>query len=162
MDKTNSAIPAMAEEAKGVVKGVVLALDVGAARIGVARASTVAGLASPLTHLDNSPQVIDDIKQLVAREQAVALVVGLPRNLQGQDTDQTRAVREFAAQLKSQPAAQLGLPMFWQDEALTSKQAEAELAAKGKPFSKGDVDAVAACYILQDFLNTDADQRVAI
>lgn len=136
--------------------GVVLALDVGAARIGVARANILAGIASPLTYIQNTDTVFDQIKQLVDDEQAAALVVGLPRGLDGQVTDQTRSVQDFTAKLKTQ----VSIPMFWQDEALTSKQAEAELEVKGKPFSKGDVDALAACYILQDYLLTA--ERVAV
>jgi putative Holliday junction resolvase len=76
--------------------------------------------------------------------------------LSGQETDQTAAVRSFAAQLK----ATLQVPLYWQDEALTSKQANVELEAKGKPFAKGDVDALAACYILQDFLDTSTRAKV--
>ncbi len=150
MDKINSTSPS-----DGSV-GVILALDVGASRIGVARATTFAGIASPLTFLNNTDSVIDQIKQLVQNEQAVALVVGLPRGLDGQETDQTRTVQTFAATLKQN----VTVPMFWQDEALTSKQAETELEAKGKPFTKGDVDALAACYILQDYLITP--EKVAV
>jgi RNase H-fold protein (predicted Holliday junction resolvase) len=39
-----------------------------------------------------------------------------------------------------------------QDEAVTSKRAEAELEARGKPYQRGDIDALAATYILEDFL----------
>lgn len=127
-----------------------LALDVGAARIGVARAHPLAGIASPLTYIANSDEFGSELNKIIDAEQATALVVGLPRGLSGQETEQTRFVREFVQQLKTM----VNIPMYWQDEALSSKQAEAELEAKGKPFAKGDVDALAACYILQDYLQT--------
>jgi putative Holliday junction resolvase len=84
----------------------------------------------------------------VTEQGAVGLVIGLPRGLDGQETAQTRAVREFAEQLK--PAVQL--PYYWQDEAVTSRQAEEELKSRGKPYQKGDIDALSATYILEDFL----------
>lgn len=127
-----------------------LALDVGTARLGVARATTFARIASPLTFISNDDQVVDSIQKLIHDQSAVVLVIGLPRGLDGQSTQQTKDVRSFAQTLK----AALDIPMFWQDEALTSKQAESELEAKGKPFKKGDIDALAACYILQDYLQT--------
>jgi len=127
---------------------VILALDVGDRRIGVARASTMARLPSPLTTLERHTGTPEDITRLIASEGASGLVVGLPRNLSGEHTDQTRAVEHFAAELQNV----LTVPLYWQDEALTSRKAEAELDARGKPYQKGDIDALSATYILEDFL----------
>ena len=77
-------------------------------------------------------------------------MVGLPRGLDGQRTAQTEEVEAFARGL----GERFGLPVHMQDEAVTSKQAEAELEARGKPYGKGDIDALAATYILQDWLAT--------
>jgi putative holliday junction resolvase len=126
----------------------ILALDVGERRIGVAIASMVARLPSPLTTLQRSPQTPQDIQRLVADEHASALVLGLPRGLDGQHTSQTVAVEHFAAELQNI----VSVPMHWQDEAVTSRKAEAELQARGKPYQKGDIDALSATYILEDFL----------
>ncbi len=126
----------------------ILALDVGERRIGVAAANNIARLPSPLTTLDHGPQTIKDIQQLVEAQKAGALVVGLPRGLNGQHTMQTVAVEQFVAELRKI----LTVPLYWQDEALTSRKAEAELEARGKPYNKGDVDALSATYILEDFL----------
>jgi putative Holliday junction resolvase len=109
-----------------------------------------AGLPQPYTYITNDEQVIEKLQKLVTDEQAEAVVLGLPRGLGGQETAQTQTVRDFGGLLKQA----LTVPLYWQDEALTSKQAEAELDAKGKPYQKGDVDALAACYILDDFLQT--------
>lgn len=127
----------------------ILALDVGAQRIGVARANTIARIASPLTTLQHTKQVFDDIADLLRQEQADELVVGLPRGLDGQETDQTRSVRRFVEDLQQH----IAMPVHFQDEALTSVKAEAELTARKKPFAKGDIDALAATYILSDYLD---------
>ena len=126
----------------------IIALDVGAQRIGVARASTIAKIAAPLTTVINDATIMQTILHVLKQEDAGALVVGLPRNLQSQETDQTRSVRTFVQKLQEQT----DIPVYFQDEALTSNKAEAELNARKKPFAKGDVDALAATYILEDFL----------
>lgn len=124
----------------------ILALDVGESRIGVAIASTIARLPSPLTTIQNSTNVWEEIRSVAAEKSANVIVVGLPRNLAGQDTDQTRYVRNFVQ------AAGDDVQVVFQDEALTSKKAEQELNRRGKPFTKGDIDALAATYILEDYL----------
>lgn len=132
----------------------VIALDVGEKRIGVARAGIMTLLPQPFTTLTNSRQIADDIARLLQEQHAVALVIGLPRGLQGQETAQTRSVEAFGHNLTQH----LPIPVYWQDEAVTSRQAEAELKARGKPYAKGDIDALAATYILEDFLREHKDK----
>lgn len=129
--------------------GTILALDVGAARIGLALASHAARLASPYRTIATSPSAIAELQTISVQERVTQLVIGLPRGMQGQDTPQTIAVQEFAKQV----TATLQLPVAWQDEAVTSVRAEAELKARGKPYEKGDIDALAATYILEDYLH---------
>lgn len=126
----------------------ILALDVGERRIGVARASLDVPFPGPLTTLDKPETFVDDVVALVDSEDAGALVIGLPRNLSGQDTAQTAAVRAFAGRLEGR----LQVPVYWTDEAVTSAKAEEELRSRGKPYAKGDIDALAATYILDDFI----------
>jgi putative Holliday junction resolvase len=126
----------------------ILALDVGSVRIGVARASSLVRLPEPLVTLSNDDQTVESIKQLVLEHDVKELVIGLPRGLDGQETGQTTSVREFVANLSQE----LSLPIFLQDEAVTSRKAEEELLARGKPYGKGDIDALAATYILEDYL----------
>ena len=126
----------------------ILALDVGGRRIGVAAASQAARLASPLTTVENNDTVFDALAKLAQEQHAVAFVIGMPRGMSGQRTKQTEAIETFVLGLRQR----VDLPIYWQDEALTSRQAEKELDARGKPYAKGDVDALAACYILEDFL----------
>ena len=125
-----------------------LALDVGEQRIGVAIANEEVGFAHALTTLQNSPSVADEIAGIVAKNMVKTLVVGLPRGMEGQDTKQTEWVRTFAKQLE--PI--VSVPIAFQDEALTSHKAKTELAARGKSYEKGEVDALAATYILEDYI----------
>jgi len=126
----------------------IVALDIGGKRIGVASANVVARLASPLKTLEVTDSIIEDIRQLLAHETASALVLGLPRGMQGQETEQTKTVEAFGKQLEQA----ISIPLYWQDEAMTSKLSEAELNASKKTYSKGEIDALAATYILEDFL----------
>jgi len=125
-----------------------MALDVGERRIGVAIAGSQARLASPLTTLANARGIMGDIQKLVYEHNAFALVVGLPRGLSGQHTAQTMEVEKFKSVLERH----LNIPVYWQDEALTSRQAETELQSRGKPYQKEDVDSLSATYILEDFI----------
>lgn len=127
----------------------ILALDVGSKRIGVAIANTMARIARPLTTIDAESDVDQQLQQIVQIEAVAAFVVGLPRGLDGQETAQTASVRQFADRLQH-----FDLPIHFQDEAVTSRKAEAELKGRGKPYAKADIDALAATYILDDFLVT--------
>lgn len=125
-----------------------LALDVGRARIGVALANTIARIASPLPALSNDETITANILALVAEHHIAGLVVGWPRGLDGQETQQTQYVGNFIATLEQT----LSIPIYKQDEALTSVKAENELKSRGKTFEKGDIDSLSAVYILDDFL----------
>lgn len=127
----------------------VIALDVGSQRIGVAIASLEARLPRPLltlTATDNDLQ--EQLQAIIEREAVGHIVVGLPRGMAGQQTAQTESTLQFAENLKNQ----LRIPIDMQDESVTSKQAEAELESRGKPYQRGDIDALAATYILEDWL----------
>lgn len=126
----------------------IIALDIGERRIGVAIGAVQARLASPLQTLQRSESIFDEIAQLAKTQQAVGIVLGLPRGLEGQHTAQTAAVEAFGNALEKM----VSVPLYWQDEALTSRQAEAELVARGKPYRKEDIDALSATYILEDFM----------
>ncbi len=134
-----------------------VALDVGERRIGVAVAKTDVRIASPLTTLENNEDIFTQIVTLIADQHAVGLVVGLPLGMDGQETAQTHAVQKFVGELRSH----VTLPLYWQDEALTSHKAEEELNGRGKPYAKGEVDALAATFILEDFLHEQSPEPMA-
>lgn len=130
--------------------GSLLALDVGERRVGVALASHGISFAKPLVTLERTDDIFAKIADLVTEHQAAVLVVGYPRGLAGQTTEQTTRTEVFVEEL----CAHVSIPVAWQDEALTSVKAEAELAARHKDgvYNKADVDALAATYILEDYL----------
>jgi putative holliday junction resolvase len=130
----------------------IIALDVGSVRIGVAVANMITRMASPYKTVANDDTIIDTLQHIFDDRQTAILVVGLPRNLNGDYTAQTHKVEAFAAELEKH----IQIPLYWQDEAATSVKAEAELDARKKPYAKGDVDALAATYILDDFLHDNA------
>lgn len=127
-----------------------IGVDVGQVRSGLAIASDAARLAQPLKSVATK-ELIPTLQELTSKEPVEALVVGLPRNLEGKDTPQTKWVRQWADRAKKQ----IKRPFYWQDEALTSHQAAVRF--KKTPV---DIDAEAAAIILQDFLDTPKSERV--
>ena len=132
--------------------GVVIGLDVGARRIGVARGDFEVGIASPLPPLPNDSEIFAKLLQLTKENHAEILVVGLPRDAGGQETAQSQISRQFAAEL----ARHLDCQIHLQDESLTSVLAEKNLRAR-KEFKEsmlrdGTLDSEAAALILNDYL----------
>jgi putative holliday junction resolvase len=129
-----------------------LALDVGLKRTGIARGSEAARLAEPLMTVPTT-EVLKTMQGLIEEYNVSAVVVGLPRNLHGNNTQQTNWVRDWVDQVKKK----INLPFYWQDEVLSSKIA----AAKKLSYKKvHDVDSLAAAIILQDFLDTPEAGRI--
>ena len=129
-----------------------IALDVGTVRIGIARANGIARIAQALTTLPNDNEFGQKLQQIIRDEQCNTLVVGLPRNLQGNETQQTTFVRQFVDSLKLEG----DVTIHFQDEAVSSVAAEAYLKKTKKSYTKEDIDAQAARLILQDFLDNQA------
>jgi len=124
----------------------VLGLDIGESKTGVARVNMIARLPQVVTTLKNDNNFIPEITKIIVEENIDAMVVGLPRNMNGEETAQTKYVRDYVENyLKS-----LKLPIIFQDETLSSKAAEVRLAGSG--YKKTDIDAMAAVVILEDYL----------
>lgn len=130
-----------------------LSLDVGEKRIGVARASYHARIAEPLTTLTNDTHFIDELNRMLTDQTANRIIIGLPRNMSGQETAQTDYVRRFSDKIRRELKT---VAIEFQDETLSSQQAESDLAARGKKYQRGDIDALAATVILQDYLDQHA------
>lgn len=124
-----------------------MALDVGERRIGVALADLGVKIAVPKGVVEVDGTEIDAICELVRENAVKELVIGLPRGSDGGLTKQSEYVQGFVARLPD-----MGIKVVYQDESLTSVKAEEYLGASKKPYSKGDVDARAAAIILQDYL----------
>lgn len=124
----------------------ILSLDVGEVRIGVAEGSTLARIAHPLKTIARA-SVASELGQLLAEYQPQHIIVGQPRNANGETTAQTQYVYDFVNEFLADQS------VIYQDESVTSVRAEQELEARRKPYTKGDIDALAAAYILQDYLD---------
>lgn len=137
-----------------------MGIDYGAKRIGLALSDASGTLARPWqmvpaggTPAASAARVADVIRALQASDDPDlhGLVVGLPRRLNGDDTDQTPMVRQFVAELLSLT----GLPVTTQDERLSSVEAESRLAAREPDWRKRKalIDAESASIVLQDYLD---------
>ena len=126
-----------------------IALDVGTKRIGIAKADSTVRIAIPHGTVEVDGSEMMQIASFARIYGANCFVIGLPRNSKGEETAQSRYVRKFARTLKKElPDARIR----FQDESLTSVEAERRLEARKKKYEKGDIDAEAATIILQDFL----------
>ncbi len=131
----------------------IVCLDVGEKRIGVAVADTAIRIAIPLETVEVDGYEIESISKIVANEGADSIVIGYPRNQSGEATAQTRYVEQFSYKLKG-----VADEVVFQDESLTSVMAEERLKSYKKPYGKGDIDALAAAIILQDYLEGHHDE----
>jgi putative Holliday junction resolvase len=136
-----------------------LGIDYGERRIGLALSDATGMLASPWKQMPNDANVGAAAKRLAETVLALhaeddglhAVVIGLPRRLDGAPNDQTARVRKLAELL----APAIPVPIALQDERLTSHEADELLARTERDWRrrKPQVDAMAAALILQDFLD---------
>jgi putative holliday junction resolvase len=132
---------------------VILAFDFGLRRIGVACGDSVSRTSSPLEPVLSGPSGPrwERVAALMRDWQPDLAVVGLPYNVDGTDSTMTVAARTFAAQLAQRHAVRVVLV----DERYSSREAEARLKAaresglRRRRVAKADVDAAAACVILE-------------
>jgi putative Holliday junction resolvase len=143
-----------------------LGIDYGKRRIGLALSDPSGTLARPwrtLARTGSDDRLAGDlaaeIAALAAEEDGLsAVVVGLPRRLDGTPNDLTPRVEAFAARLR----ALAPVPVVLQDERLTSAEAESRLAIRERDWRKrkARIDAAAAAVILQDYLDQPAPPAV--
>jgi putative Holliday junction resolvase len=127
--------------------GRVVALDYGAARCGVAVSDPTGTLATPLEAIlrPRTRRGFNRLLALVREQDAVAVVVGLPLSLSGEDSAQTLETRDFAARL----AERLSIPVRLFDERFTTALAQRR---------RGDApeDSRAAAVLLEDWLRSQS------
>lgn len=134
----------------------VLGFDFGLKRIGVAVGNALIGSATPLTVLSAQDGAPDWSRIHALREewQPHRLLVGLPLNMDGSESELSLCARRFANRLNGR----LGLPVELVDERLTSFAARGELLAAGSRRGKPPVDALAAALIIESWLNQHAEE----
>ena len=135
-------------------RGVRLGLDPGEARIGVARSDPSGFLATPVETVARGAGDLARLAAIVGEEEAVEVVVGLPRSLSGGEGPAAVRVREFATALARRVAP---VPVRLCDERLTTVAAEAVLREQGRKGRRrrAVVDQAAAVLILQHALDTE-------
>ena len=134
--------------------GVRLGIDPGDARVGVARSDPTGFLATPVETLRRGKGDLARLARLVREDEAVEVVVGLPRSLSGGEGPAAAKVREYAARLAERVAP---VPVRLVDERLTTVSAEAMLRDRGRKGQqrRAVVDQAAAVMILQHALDTE-------
>ncbi len=138
------------------LKGRVLALDLGEKRIGVAVSDPTRTIAKSLTVIGRKSRQEDyaTIARLIAEQQATLLLIGLPVPFSGIEGEKAAWVRDYAAGLQQH----LAIPIEFWDEALTTVQAYDSMRQRGKSAkqARARIDAVAAAFILQSYLDAQA------
>jgi len=138
-----------------VSSGCVLGFDFGLKRIGVAVGQMVTGTAAPLNVLSNQRASLwDGINDLINEWKPRGIVVGLPLAMDNSETEMSIQCRKFARRVHGRS----GLPVYLQDERLTSRAADsrfAEMRAAGLKKQKHmvDRDSIAAQVMLEDWLS---------
>lgn len=134
--------------------GVRLAVDPGTVRIGVARSDRSGIIATPLTVVRRGKGDLDVLASLAAAEEAIEILVGLPRSLSGREGPAAATARRFAADLAARVSP---LPVRLVDERFTTSTAHDALRAGGKDSRarRQTVDSAAAAVLLEAALESE-------
>jgi len=135
----------------------ILGVDVGRRRVGLAISDPSATLARPLRTLTVTTQTLAaslraEIDHLAREDDGLdAIVVGLPKRLDGTASEETALVTMLVSELRQRTT----IPIVTEDERLTSREAESRLAKRERDWRKrkAQLDAAAAAVILQDYLD---------
>jgi len=141
------------------MSGSILAFDFGNRRIGIATGSAITGTASALTTLlanDGEPDW-NEIDGIVREWKPDQIVVGLPYNMDGSESEMSSLAKNFAGQL----AERYDAPVDTIDERLTSVEAgnilkeQRRQGLRSKKLKKTDIDSLAACLIAESWLRAN-------
>ncbi len=130
-----------------------LAIDLGDKRTGLAVGDDETGLATPAVTLPVTlgAALVEAIVRMIREHEVDTLVLGLPLNADGSEGQRARRTRQFGVSLQDAT----DMPIYYQDERLTTYAANQRLAGTGRTHKqkKAVRDAIAAAEILQDFLS---------
>lgn len=129
----------------------IIGLDIGTKRIGVAMSDVMGLIAHPVEVVEREPEhkAIEKIKKLAKDNGVKIIVAGLPKNMNGTIGVQAEDCINFTEKLKKD------FEIVFEDERLTSRQAERILQETGRKYTKDkkQVDLKSACLILQQYLD---------
>lgn len=137
----------------------VLGLDVGTKRIGIAKVDSSVRVSVPVGTVSVDGTEWSQIEHLANLNNTKFFVLGMPRSNEGNETEQSLYVRNFAKTLTEKIP---GIKICFQDESLTSVEAEKRLKARKKKYEKGEIDAEAASIILQDFIENYSEKKTKV
>ncbi len=138
-----------------------LGIDLGEKRTGLALGDTQTRLVSPVEVIEISmtlagggpliEAIVRSFERLIGSSSKGELVVGLPLNMDGSESKQSRVIRSFGARVK----ARIGREVHFQDERLTTADADWSMSRSDltRQQKKERRDALAAAAILRDFLS---------
>jgi len=130
-----------------------LALDIGKKRIGIATCDPLLITTRSLAVVEREPEdkALEEIKKLCKEYSINTVIIGLPYNMDGTIGEQAKDCQDFAKKLEIYAK----VVICYEDERLTSFEAEQILASQGKKYTKnkGLVDMMAAELILRQFIN---------
>ena len=135
-----------------------LAFDFGTRKIGLASGQSLTGTGSPLPALPCREGIPDweQVRRLLAEWQPDLLLVGLPLNMDGTDSDLSQRARRFAGRLKGR----FGKPVQLIDERLSTREARERLGDHYRGGSDPRVDSMAAVLLIESFFNDGAGEAV--
>ena len=129
-----------------------IGIDLGSKRVGLALSDKMNMIASPYRTLivKNEQDLLDQLRLIIVDLKVKTIVLGLPLNMNGGDSAQTKKVREFKSVLSI-----FNLPVKLEDERLSSVSAKRSLVMQDikTGHNKSEVDKRAAAIILQQFLD---------
>ncbi len=129
----------------------IIGLDIGKKRIGIAISDIMGLIAHPVETIAREPEniAIEKIKQICKDNNVKKIVAGLPKNMNNTIGEQAQDCINFAKNFEPE------YEIIYEDERLTSRQAEYILAQTGRKYTKDKklVDLKSACLILQQFLD---------
>lgn len=132
----------------------ILAIDYGKRRTGIAVTDPMQIIANGLTTVDTK-QLMTFLADYFQREQVERVVVGMPKQLNGQPSENAARVRTFAGEFRKRFP---DMPLDFYDERFTSAIAHQTMLDGGLPMmkrrNKALVDEISACIILQDFMTS--------
>ena len=129
-----------------------IGIDLGSKRVGLALSDKTSMIASPYKTLNfkNEQDLLDQLRIIIEDFKVEAIVLGLPLNMSGEDSTQTKKVRQFKSALSI-----FNLPIKLEDERLSSVSAKKSLIMQDikTGHNKSEIDKRAAAIILQQFLD---------
>jgi putative holliday junction resolvase len=158
-DKETSNLSEFTDFASLPMAGRIVSLDLGTKWIGIAVSDEMQMLTRPVRTITRSSwkKTLLLVKDILSEFDAVALVIGLPYNFDGSESEMSADARRIARSF----SLSLEIPVFLQDERATSYEAKGRLWERGVDLksTKQHVDSEAAAIILSDFLDRQKPKR---